>query len=232
MVLGGLGAFVVFASRALRREGARESYDELRRNLGRCVLMGLEVLIVADIVRTIIVDPTLESVGVLGIIVVIRILLSFALEVEIDGSGHGAGGSSPAARTRRRRQTALSREASHAGCVPHRSWRRDHFSSSWTLSYGLRAWSAPHVSRRQLLLLFRFRLLGFELGFDRDNGDPQRLGDLCGGGNRPWRAHDRCDRNQDAWSCSSVTRRPPPGRCARDRRQRARRRPRAQRFGP
>ena len=85
MVLGGLGAFVVFASRALRREGARESYDELRRNLGRCVLMGLEVLIVADIVRTIIVDPTLESVGVLGIIVVIRILLSFALEVEIDG---------------------------------------------------------------------------------------------------------------------------------------------------
>ncbi len=39
----------------------------------------------ADIVRTIIVDPTLESVGVLGIIVVIRILLSFSLEVEIDG---------------------------------------------------------------------------------------------------------------------------------------------------
>jgi len=45
----------------------------------------LEVLIVADIVRTIVVDTTLESVGVLGIIVVIRILLSFALEVEIDG---------------------------------------------------------------------------------------------------------------------------------------------------
>ena len=44
------------------------------------------MLIVADIVRTIIVDPTLESVGVLGIIVVIRILLSFSLEVEIDGT--------------------------------------------------------------------------------------------------------------------------------------------------
>ena len=63
----------------------RGSYDALRRNLGRCILLGLEVLIVADIVRTIILDPTLESVAVLGAIVVIRILLSFSLEVEIDG---------------------------------------------------------------------------------------------------------------------------------------------------
>ena len=85
MVLGGLGAFLVFASRALRVETAHESYDELRRNLGRCILVGLEVLIIADIVRTIIVDPTLESVAVLGVIVVIRIALSFSLEVEIDG---------------------------------------------------------------------------------------------------------------------------------------------------
>jgi uncharacterized membrane protein len=85
MVLGGLAAFLVFASRALRPETARESYSELRRTLGRCILVGLEVLIIADIVRTIIVAPTLESVAVLGIIVVIRIALSFSLEVEIDG---------------------------------------------------------------------------------------------------------------------------------------------------
>jgi uncharacterized membrane protein len=85
MVLGALGAFSVFTLRALRAESAPESYDELRRNLGRSILLGLEVLIVADIVRTIIVDPTLESVGVLGIIVLIRIALSFSLEVEIDG---------------------------------------------------------------------------------------------------------------------------------------------------
>ena len=84
MILGGLGAFVAFG-RALRA-GAAEPYENLRRNLGRSILLGLEVLIVADIVRTIIVDPTLESVAVLGIIVVIRILLSFALEVEIDGA--------------------------------------------------------------------------------------------------------------------------------------------------
>jgi uncharacterized membrane protein len=85
MVLGAFGALGVFAYRALRARTAHESYDELRRNLGRGILVGLEVLIVADIVRTIIVHPTLESVGVLGVIVAIRIALSFSLEVEIDG---------------------------------------------------------------------------------------------------------------------------------------------------
>ena len=53
--------------------------------LGRVILLGLEILIIADIVRTIIVDPTLESVGVLGLIVVIRIVLSFSLEIEMYG---------------------------------------------------------------------------------------------------------------------------------------------------
>jgi uncharacterized membrane protein len=86
MVVGGFGAFVVFLSRALHPERRPGSYVELRRNLGRSILLGLEVLIVADIVRTIIVDPTLESVAVLGAIVVIRILLSFSLEVEMDGA--------------------------------------------------------------------------------------------------------------------------------------------------
>ena len=85
MVVGGLGSFVMFASQVRNPATVDESYHALRRNLGRCILLGLEVLIVADIVRTIIVDPTIESVAVLGIIVVIRILLSFALEVEIDG---------------------------------------------------------------------------------------------------------------------------------------------------
>jgi uncharacterized membrane protein len=82
MVIGGLWAFATSMPRPGR---PGRSYDELRRNLGRCVLLGLEVLIVADIVRTIIVEPTFESVAVLGAIVVVRILLSFSLEVEIDG---------------------------------------------------------------------------------------------------------------------------------------------------
>jgi uncharacterized membrane protein len=85
MVFGGLGAFVVFLLRVRRAESVEVAYPGLRRDLSRCILLGLEVLIVADIVRTIIVDATLESVGVLGIIVVIRVVLSFSLEVEIDG---------------------------------------------------------------------------------------------------------------------------------------------------
>ena len=85
MIVGGLGALAAFARRVLRARTAASAYEALRRDLGRCILLGLEVLIVADIVRTIIVDPTLESVAVLGAIVVIRIILSFSLEVEIDG---------------------------------------------------------------------------------------------------------------------------------------------------
>jgi hypothetical protein len=49
------------------------------------ILLGLEVLIIADIIRTIVVDQSVESVTVLGIIVLIRVVLSFSLEVEIDG---------------------------------------------------------------------------------------------------------------------------------------------------
>ena len=81
----------VFSSRGLcALDGAvalrNESYKTLRRRLGQAILLGLEVLIVGDIVRTIIVDTTLKSVGVLGMIVIIRIVLSFSLEVEIDGT--------------------------------------------------------------------------------------------------------------------------------------------------
>ena len=85
MVLGALWAFVQFAIALLTRRPG-DSYSVLRRNLGRVILLGLEILIVADIIRTVIVDPSVESVLVLGLIVVIRIILSFSLEVEIDGT--------------------------------------------------------------------------------------------------------------------------------------------------
>ena len=85
MIVGGLGEFVAFLRRTARHS-ATDAYERLRRDLGRSILLGLEVLIIADIVRTIIVDPTLESVAVLGAIVIIRIALSFALEVEIEGA--------------------------------------------------------------------------------------------------------------------------------------------------
>jgi uncharacterized membrane protein len=83
MVVGGLVAFVMYARRL--RGGTGTAYIALRQDLGRVILLGLEVLIIADIIRTIVVDPSIESVGVLGLIVLIRILLSFSLEVEIDG---------------------------------------------------------------------------------------------------------------------------------------------------
>jgi uncharacterized membrane protein len=85
MVLGGLAVFIVYVPQMLRASTRPGSYDALRRDLGRCILLGLEVLIVADIVLTIIVEQTVESVVVLGVIVVVRILLSFSLEVEMDG---------------------------------------------------------------------------------------------------------------------------------------------------
>jgi uncharacterized membrane protein len=85
LVVGGVWALVGFAVAMARSETRAGAYVHLRRNLGRVILLGLEVLIIGDIVRTIIVDPTIESVAVLGMIVLIRIVLSFSLEVEIDG---------------------------------------------------------------------------------------------------------------------------------------------------
>jgi uncharacterized membrane protein len=83
MIAGGLIAFGGYA-RGLRNHEP-DAYGRLRENLGRVILLGLEVLIIADIIRTIVVDQSVESVAVLGLIVLIRIVLSFSLEVEIEG---------------------------------------------------------------------------------------------------------------------------------------------------
>ena len=85
MVIGGAAALVAAIPAALDPARRPTSYQTLRRNLGRVILLGLEILIIGDIVRTIVVEPTISGVVVLAIIVAIRIVLSFALEVEIDG---------------------------------------------------------------------------------------------------------------------------------------------------
>lgn len=85
MAVGGLIALGIYVWSVLRTDDRSAAYVQARRNIGRVILLGLEVLIIGDIIRTIVVEPTLEAVGVLGGIVVIRIVLSFALEVEIDG---------------------------------------------------------------------------------------------------------------------------------------------------
>ena len=60
-------------------------YRELKIRLGRGLLIGLEILVAADIVRTVALEATLESVVVLGLLVLIRTFLSWTLEVEIEG---------------------------------------------------------------------------------------------------------------------------------------------------
>jgi len=84
LVVGGLGAFGRFAVEVVAQRG-RDAFDDLRKNLGRVILLGLEVLIIADIIRTIVVEQSVESVAILAIIVLIRVVLSFSLDVEIDG---------------------------------------------------------------------------------------------------------------------------------------------------
>ena len=64
---------------------AEASYNVMRRYFGRSILLGLEILVAADLIRTVAVDPTWQNVIVLGLIVLIRTFLSFSLEVEMDG---------------------------------------------------------------------------------------------------------------------------------------------------
>lgn len=62
-----------------------QPYRRLRQDIGRGILLGLEFLVAADIIRTVAIDPTIESVLVLGLIVLIRTFLSVALQVELEG---------------------------------------------------------------------------------------------------------------------------------------------------
>ncbi|MFN3669747.1 MAG: DUF1622 domain-containing protein [Brevundimonas sp.] len=87
VIVGGvLIAFLVFA-RDLLRPGKehRRAYERFRANLGRGILLGLELLVGADIIFTITAPLTFESVGLLAAIVVIRTFVSISLEMEIDG---------------------------------------------------------------------------------------------------------------------------------------------------
>ena len=76
-------AFVVTAVRLSRRESA--VYRRFRQQLGQAILLGLELLVAADIVRTVAASPSLTSVAILAAIVLIRTFLSFSLEVETTG---------------------------------------------------------------------------------------------------------------------------------------------------
>lgn len=78
-------ALVSAAIRFVRKERRETLYVDLRQQLGRGILLGLELLVAADIIHTVAVELTFETVGVLGVIVLIRTFLSFTLEVELSG---------------------------------------------------------------------------------------------------------------------------------------------------
>ena len=85
LVVGTLIALVRYVVQLTHRADGLEAFAALRAQLGRSILLGLEVLVAADIVRTIVEAPTLQSAVSLGIIVFVRIALSFAIDVEVDG---------------------------------------------------------------------------------------------------------------------------------------------------
>jgi uncharacterized membrane protein len=84
LVVGGLVSLAVWL-RDLERGQRRVAYNNLRHNIGRTILLGLEVLIIADIILTVAIDQTLASAATLGLIVLVRTFLSFSLDIELDG---------------------------------------------------------------------------------------------------------------------------------------------------
>lgn len=85
IVLGGIWATGAFVSQLSKRNAIHAALLDYRGNLGHAILLGLEFLVAADIVGTVVVDPTFSNVGVLALIIAVRTFLSFALEVEISG---------------------------------------------------------------------------------------------------------------------------------------------------
>jgi uncharacterized membrane protein len=85
IVIGAVAAAALFFREGLTMRGWGQAYDGFRANLGRGILLGLELLVAADIIGTVAITPSFESLGVLAVIVLIRTFLSFSLEVEIEG---------------------------------------------------------------------------------------------------------------------------------------------------
>ncbi len=85
LALGTVWSFVVAGLTWQRSRQRERAYSLLREALGGVLLLGLEILVAADLVRTIAVAPTVSNVLILGLIVLIRTFLSFSLEIEISG---------------------------------------------------------------------------------------------------------------------------------------------------
>ena len=82
VIIGCLVAFIRYGAVSPRGDAA---YRSLRKGVARAILLGLELFVAGDIIRTVTVNPSFTTAGVLAIIVLIRTFLSFALEVEVEG---------------------------------------------------------------------------------------------------------------------------------------------------
>lgn len=85
LVIGLIATFVLGLRTYARSRDGVATYQFLRRFFGGVLLLGLEILVAGDLIRTVAVAPTLDNVLVLGVIVLIRTFLSFSLEIEIEG---------------------------------------------------------------------------------------------------------------------------------------------------
>jgi uncharacterized membrane protein len=84
IVLAIVFATAAYAMRILARQADQTTYTDFRHRVGRALLLGLEILVAADIIRTVVLEPTLSNVLVLGLLVLIRTFLSWALVLEIE----------------------------------------------------------------------------------------------------------------------------------------------------
>jgi uncharacterized membrane protein len=85
IVIAIFSSVIRYFYRRLRTKEVEEHYQDLKVSLGMTLLLGLEILVAADIVRTVALEATLESVLILGLLVLIRTFLSWSLEVELEG---------------------------------------------------------------------------------------------------------------------------------------------------
>ncbi|WP_322411356.1 DUF1622 domain-containing protein [Microbacterium invictum] len=85
MIVGFVIALVLGARSLRRGEGGRTAFSVLRNALGSAILLGLEILVAADLIRTITSKPSLEDALILGLIVLIRTVLSMSIQIEIEG---------------------------------------------------------------------------------------------------------------------------------------------------
>jgi len=76
---------IVYAAEILSRRANDGSYTNFRRRIGRALLLGLEILVAADVIRTVALEPSLQNILILGLLIIIRTFLSWSLILEVEG---------------------------------------------------------------------------------------------------------------------------------------------------